>query len=207
MTSPGRIRLTLHITNGKIIMVSYLYVEDAQTTSYVAFYNFGDSGQSEIDNIVSGYTYKDVIVPQTIYLKDGSALAFRDNGFSVYQGENIPKEKKNVEMTSEIVSTFYNDNYAGVVFKDKDNNKNYVMRVYSLNGKMKFEKKFNIEYTQIKISNEMIIMNNDTQVCMVDLNGNKKFDGTLEREQFREFSELHPIVIWWFRKVESRQLN
>ena len=51
------------------------------------------------------------------------------------------------------------------------------MRVYSLNGKMKFEKKFNIEYTQIKISNEMIIMNNDTQVCMIDLNGNKKFDG------------------------------
>lgn len=110
-------------------------------------------------------------------------------------------------MTSEIVSTFYNDNYAGVVFKDKDNNKNYVMRVYSLNGKMKFEKKFNIEYTQIKISNEMIIMNNDTQVCMVDLNGNKKFDGNFGEEQFREFSELHPIVIWWFRKVESRQLN
>lgn len=163
--------------NGKIIMVSYLYVEDAQTTSYVAFYNFGDSGQSEIDNIVAGYTYKDVIVPQTLYLKDGSALAFRDNGFSVYQGENVPKEKKNVEMTSEIVSTFYNDNYVGLVFKDKDNNKNYVMRVYSLNGKMKFEKKFNIEYTQIKISNEMIIMNNDTQVCMIDLNGNKKFDG------------------------------
>ena len=23
----------------------------------------------------------------------------------------------------------------------------------------------------------MIIMNNDTQVCMIDLNGNKKFDG------------------------------
>ena len=88
--------------NGKIIMVSYLYVEDAQTTSYVAFYNFGDSGQSEIDNIVSGYTYKDVIVPQTIYLKDGSALAFRDNGFSVYQGENIPKEKKNVEMLTSL---------------------------------------------------------------------------------------------------------
>ena len=61
--------------------------------------------------------------------------------------------------------------------KDKDNNKNYVMRVYSLNGKMKFEKKFNIEYTQIKISNEMIIMNNDTQVCMIDLNGHNKFDG------------------------------
>lgn len=163
--------------NGKLIMVSYLYVQDAQTTSYVAFYNFGDKGQSEIDNIVSGYTYENVIVPQTLYLKDGSALAFRDNGFSVYQGTDIPKEKKNVEMTSEIVSTFYNDNYAGLVFKDKKNNKKYVMRVYSLNGKMKFERKFSIEYTQIKISNEMIIMNNDTQVCMIDLNGNKKFDG------------------------------
>lgn len=184
--------------NGKIIMVSYLYVEDAQTTSYVAFYNFGDSGQSEIDNIVAGYTYKDVIVPQTLYLKDGSALAFRDNGFSVYQGANVPKEKKNVEMTSEIVSTFYNDNYAGLVFKDKKNNKKYVLRVYSLNGKMKFERKFNIEYTKIKISNEMIIMNNDTQVCMIDLNGNTKFDGNFGegniQDVFRTASN-HYIVV------------
>lgn len=59
-----------------------------------SFYNFGDSGQSEIDNIVSGYTYKDVIVPQTIYLKDGSALAFRDNGFSVYQEKTFRKKRK-----------------------------------------------------------------------------------------------------------------
>ena len=184
--------------NGKLIMVSYLYVQDAQTTSYVAFYNFGDKGQSEIDNIVSGYTYENVIVPQTLYLKDGSALAFRDNGFSVYQGTDIPKEKKNVEMTSEIVSTFYNDNYAGLVFKDKKNNKKYVMRVYSLNGKMKFERKFSIEYTQIKISNEMIIMNNDTQVCMIDLNGNKKFDGNFGegtiQEIFRTESNRYIVI-------------
>ena len=44
-------------------MISYLYVENGQTTSYVAFYNFGDEGQGEIDNIVAGFTYEGVVVP------------------------------------------------------------------------------------------------------------------------------------------------
>ena len=54
--------------NSEIMMVTYQFVEGSQTTSYVAFYNFGDVGQSEDDHIVSGYTYEGVVIPQVEYI-------------------------------------------------------------------------------------------------------------------------------------------
>ena len=41
--------------NGDVMMVTYQFVDGSNTTSYVAFYNFGDVGQNEDDRIVSGY--------------------------------------------------------------------------------------------------------------------------------------------------------
>ena len=38
--------------NGVVMMVAYQYVDNGETTSYVAFYNFGEVGQSEDDRIV-----------------------------------------------------------------------------------------------------------------------------------------------------------
>ena len=48
----------------------------AKTTSYIAFYNFGEVGQNEDDRIVSGYTYDGVVVPQIQYL-GSNAVALR----------------------------------------------------------------------------------------------------------------------------------
>ena len=67
--------------NGVVMMVAYQYVDGSETTSYVAFYNFGEVGQNEDDRIVSGYTYEGVVVPQIQYL-GSSALALRDDGFT-----------------------------------------------------------------------------------------------------------------------------
>ena len=49
--------------NGLLIGVAYLTVADNQVSSYVAFYNFGNTGQNQMDNMVSGYTYDDVWRP------------------------------------------------------------------------------------------------------------------------------------------------
>ncbi|WP_375144224.1 DUF5711 family protein, partial [Acinetobacter pittii] len=46
-------------------------MDGGQTTSYVAFYNFGDVGQNEEDRIVSGFTYDGVVIPQIQYLDVG----------------------------------------------------------------------------------------------------------------------------------------
>ena len=166
--------------SGDIMMVAYQFVDGSETTSYVAFYNFGDVGQSEDDRIVSGYTYDGVVVPQIMYLNGDRSIAVRDDGFTVYKGRQIPKEGSTVKVDKEIVSTFYDDSMIGLVFKNGDKDKPYTMRVYAADGTLKFEKKFNIPYTSIKVSDGNIIMYNSSQICVMNSRGTEKYSGTVD---------------------------
>jgi hypothetical protein len=155
-------------------------VDGSETTSYVAFYNFGDVGQNEDDRIVSGYTYEGVVVPQIQYLDGTRSLALRDDGFTLYKGKQIPKESKTVEVDKEIVSTFFDDDLIGLVFKNGEKDKLYTMEVYTTAGKLKFTKDFNIPYTTIKMSGGNILMYNSSQICVLNSRGVEKYSGTVD---------------------------
>lgn len=176
--------------DGLLIMVSYLYIENNKTTSYVAFYNFGNTGQSQMDNMVSGYTYEGTVVPQVQYLEEGKSVAFRDNGFVIYTGKQIPKVDCEVTVDQEIVSTFYNEKYVGMVFQSDDEEKKYTLVLYNTNGKLVFEENFSIEYSTIKISGNQIIMNNDTQMCVFSMKGHEKFNGNLDEGKIHDVFKM-----------------
>ncbi len=165
--------------NGVVMMVAYQFVDSSETTSYVAFYNFGEVGQNEDDRIVSGYTYNGVVVPQIQYLGNTPA-ALRDDGFTLYSGKQIPKELKTVQVDKEIVSTFYDDDNIGLVFKNDSKDKQYTMQVYGTNGKLRFSRDFNIPYTTIRMSGGYIIMYNSSQICVLNQNGTEKYFGNID---------------------------
>ena len=166
--------------DGVIMMVTYQFVDGGETTSYVAFYNFGDVGQNEDDRIVSGYTYDGIVIPQIQYLENGRCIALREDGFTLYSGKQIPKEIKTVNAEKEIVSTFFDDDCIGLVFKNDSNDKLYTMEVYSASGKLSFRRDFNIPYTTIKMSGGKILMYNSSQICVIDKNGVEKYMGTVD---------------------------
>lgn len=176
--------------DGLIIMVAYQFVDGGTTTSYVAFYNFGTAGQNQIDNIVSGYEYEGVVVPQTAYLKDDVSVAFKDNGFVIYEGRQIPKESANVEVEEEIVSTFYDESHIGLVFRDDGKDKMYTMKVYNTSGKELFQKSFNIPYTEIKMSGGQVVMYNASQICVISMQGVEKFNGTVDEGSINDFFKI-----------------
>ena len=165
--------------NGVVMMVAYQFVDSSETTSYIAFYNFGEVGQNEDDRIVSGYTYDGVVVPQIQYL-GSNAVALRDDGFTIYSGRQIPKELKTVQVEQEIISTFYDENNIGLVFKNDSKDKQYTMQVYSSAGKLKFSKDFNIPYTTIRMSDDYIVMYNSSQLCVLNSNGSEKYFGSVD---------------------------
>ena len=166
--------------DGIIMMVAYQYVDGGETTSYVAFYNFGDVGQNEDDRIVSGYKYEGVVIPQIQYLSNNRSVALKDNGFTIYQGSQIPKEVKTVETDKEIVSTFYDDDMIGMVFKNDSKDKQYTMEVYTTEGKLKFKQDFNIPYTTIRLSGGNILMYNSSQMCVMNSRGVQKYMGSVD---------------------------
>ena len=166
--------------DGVVMMVTYQFVEGSDTTSYVAFYNFGDVGQNEDDRIVSGYKYEGVVVPQIQYLDNNQSVALKDNGFTLYQGSQIPKEVKNVKVDQEIVSTFFDNDMIGLVFKNDSKDKQYTMEVYTTDGKLKFQQDFNIPYTTIKLSGGNILMYNSSQMCVMNSRGVQKYMGSVD---------------------------
>ena len=167
--------------NGVIMMVAYQFIDGGDTTSYVAFYNFGEVGQNEDDKIVSGYTYEGTIVPQIESLNGHRAVAVRDDGFSIYSGKEIPKEIEAIKVDKEIISTFYDDDLVGLVFISDNENSQYRMEVYSTStGKQKMTKEFHTPYTNIKVSDGNIIMYNNSQITVVKPNGTLRFDGNVD---------------------------
>ena len=49
--------------NGRIMMVSYFFMDSGSMKSSIAFYNFGEVGENQTDNYVSGYDYLNTVVP------------------------------------------------------------------------------------------------------------------------------------------------
>lgn len=166
--------------DGTIMMVAFQFVDGGDTASYVAFYNFGDVGQNEDDRIVSGYHYEGVVIPQIQYLENSCSVALRDNGFTLYEGKQIPKENKTVEVEKEIISTFFDDDTIGLVFKNDSKDKLYTMEVYNSNGKLRFRKDFNIPYTTIRMSGGSILMYNSAQIAVLTDKGTEKYSGTID---------------------------
>lgn len=166
------------VSDNGVMMVTFQYVDGSKTTSYVAFYNYGDVGQNEDDRIVSGYTYENVVIPQVECISESQYIALRDDGFSTYQGNQIPKEVKTINVKQEIVSTFFDDQRIGLVFKNNSKDSEYTMEVYSMNGQLKFRKNFNVAYSTIKMSDGNIIMYNSSQICVMNSRGVQKYMGS-----------------------------
>ena len=166
--------------DGVIMMVTYQFVDGSDTTTYVEFYKFRDVGQHEDERIVSGYKYEGVVVPQIQYLDNNRSVALKDNGFTIYHGSQIPKEVKTVKVDKEIVSTFYDNDMIGLVFKNDSKDKQYTMEVYTTDGKLKFKENFNIPYTTIKLSGGNILMYNSSQMCVMNSRGVQKYLGSVD---------------------------
>lgn len=176
--------------DGLLIMVAYQFIDGGDTTSYVAYYNFGSAGKDQIDNIVSGYQYKGVVVPQTEYLDASTSVAFRDDGFSIYEGRQIPKESVNVTVDQEIRSTFYDKDHIGIVYENGEKDQMYTMKVYDTKGKEKFHRDFDIPYTNIRMSGGVIVMNSDSQVCVISTSGVQKFNGNIAEGAIEDFFKI-----------------
>ncbi len=168
------------VSDNGVMMVTFQYVDGSKTTSYVAFYNYGDVGQNEDDRIVSGYTYENVVIPQVECISESQYIALRDDGFSTYQGNQIPKEVKTINVKQEIVSTFFDDQRIGLVFKNNSKDSEYTMEVYSMDGQLKFRKNFNVAYSTIKMSDGNIIMYNSSQICVMNSRGVQKYMGSVD---------------------------
>ena len=100
--------------NSTLASISYLAPQDNGIKSSVAFYNFGEVGQNEIDNYMSGFDYQ-TIVPHVEYMSSELAYALADDRLMFYEGAQKPVSKAEVLLQEEIQAVYHNEQYVGLV--------------------------------------------------------------------------------------------
>lgn len=166
--------------DGLLMAVSYLQIDNGIPKTKIGFYNWSSIGQNQMDNMVNSYTLENSIAPQIEYLDADTCIVLREDGFTVYEGKQIPKQAAEVKEEKEIISAFYNNNCVGMVVRSDDSKNPFTMKVYNLNGRELFTEDFNFNYEQIVMDDELILMYNSNQMCVYSLAGVKKFEGDIK---------------------------
>ncbi len=167
--------------NGKLMAVSYLYVDSGDMKSSVAFYNFGEVGQNETDNFVGGYDYLDTIVPYVQFMNNNSAFAVSDDRIVFFSGGERPISIASGFLDEKIQSIYFNEEYVGLVFINQSGESAYRLDVYNTSGEKEHSQLIDIEYTDIIFNKNQIIVYNDTECRICNMRGVDKFSGNFEK--------------------------
>lgn len=166
--------------NGMLLMVSYIYLDEGLMQNQVVFYNFDDEGQSLKDRLVGGFKeYGSSIVARVRFLDNTHACAFAQDRLCFYSLENTvqPELTKQVDISGEIDSVFYSEDYAGVVVSGEDGLKK--LSLYSASGKEIFTEVLDREYEHMEVSGSFVLLYGEAECRIYNEEGTLKYEGTL----------------------------
>ena len=167
--------------NGKLMAVSYFYVDSGVMKSSVAFYNFGEVGKNETDNYVSGYDYSNTVVPYVQFMDNDSAFAVSDDRIVFFSGGERPMNVASNLLDEKIQRVYYNKDYVGLVFMNQNGESAYRLDVYNSDGNKVNSRLFDIEYTDIVFHKDQVIIYNNMECQICSIKGADKFVGTFEK--------------------------
>lgn len=163
-----------------LMAVSYLYVDSGVMRSSVGFYNFGEVGQNELHNYVSGFNYTDSLVPYLHFMNEEIAVAVADDRIMFYKGSQKPAVLSETLLSQEILGVYSSKNHIGLVFENDQGGSKYRMDLYNTEGEKEQCLEFDCEYTDIVITEKSILIYNKNEWNVYTLGGRKKFSGVYE---------------------------
>lgn len=165
--------------DGYTLMVSYLKLSGTQSNSRIVYYNFGANGQEENDYEVFSEEYENTVIPECFFVGNETSVAVGSDGIRFYHGKSIPKQGEAVQVSEKIQSVFQKDQYVGILLK-KDGKEGYELRVYTVHGKQVLKADVEKDYGHIAMSGKKVLMYDNNRLCVIGLNGIKRFEGELE---------------------------
>ncbi len=166
--------------SGEVMGVSYFYVDGGTMRSSVAFYNFGGVGENTTDHIVSSYDYVNAVVPVIAFMNNETSFAVADNRLMFFTGSKKPVSSADILLDQEIQGVYYSSTHVGLLFYDQTGENRYRLDVYDASGKKVMSYGFDMNFKDILIRNNQIMIYNETECVVVGLNGKVKYSGMFE---------------------------
>lgn len=167
--------------NGVLLQVAYIYLDAGVQKTNVAFYNLGAVGDNKNENLVSAYTYTDVIVPQVQFMNDDTAFAVGDNQLIMYKGAQVPMFEAVFAYSDEVHSVYYSEKYIGLLFFSDNEQGRYRLQVYDSNAKPVGNYYFDLDCTDLFFEKESFTVYNDAECLIMTYSGIEKFNGRFEK--------------------------
>ena len=167
--------------NGKIMMVSYFYVDGGNMKSSVSFYNFGEVGSNKVDNFVSGFDYVNTVMPYVRFMNDTSSFGVSDDRVVFFKGNEIPDHVATALIDGDIVSVYNNTDYVGLVFLNTSGESTYLLDIYDASGNKISSIPFDIDYTDIVFSKDTVIIYGGDDCIVSSVKGQEKFAGKFDK--------------------------
>lgn len=166
--------------DGKMVAVSYYYMDCNDIKSSVAFFNFGPVGQNNVDNYVSGFNYTDTLVPIVRFLDDENSISVSSSRLSIYSGAQKPVSISDMFINDEIQSVYYDNDVVAIVYLNKSEGDKYRLEVYNLKGEKLSERKFNFDYSDVTFGNGNVVLYGDKNIYISTYSGATKYEGIYE---------------------------
>jgi hypothetical protein len=159
--------------------VSYLKAQSGSINTSVAFYNFGDVGQNNTDHLVSGKDYSDTMIPFLAYVDDNEAVALSENQLLIFKGKEKPTLDVEVDLEEEVQSIYYSDRYIALIFNNTQSNESYRLDLYNMSGDKLFSYIFDIDYQDIMIRKDQILIYSESEAIILNKKGLVKYEGDM----------------------------
>lgn len=164
--------------NGKLLSVSYLYLDSGVMESKVAFYNLGEVGQNYTDQFMSSFRYDEEIVSELHYMNNATAMGISNGRLMIYSGSEKPTVLKEVFLDSMVRAVYWGDENVVLVYDGTSEQGEYFMQVYDLTGTLVLEKGFDMEYTGITSQNGVVTIYNGSELVAYSLDGRERYSGS-----------------------------
>lgn len=167
--------------NGELLAVSFIFVEEGNVVSNVAFYNYGPVGDNLSDQLVGTFTYRDALVPEIHFMNNGAAFAVADDRLMFYAGEQKPSAKKEHILDQEVKAVYYDQNYVGLIFASDQAGSKYVLRVYNTAGDKVAERYYDMDYLGLFFEDDRYVLYNATDCVIYTMSGVCKYEGRFDK--------------------------
>ena len=165
--------------DGYLLAVAYTRVEGDSMRSSVAFYNFGEVGANESDHYMSGYDFEGTMIPRIKFLNDFTAFAIGTDKMIIFAGDQKPEKKYEYSFDTRVKGVFYSDDRI-VLVRESAVDGGYAASVFNLSGEELLTLPFDLNYIDVQMSRDRIVIYSDTHMIIYDMKGTVKYDGPLD---------------------------
>ena len=170
--------------SGNQWITSFMYLEQGSMKNKVVFYNFG-LGKNDPSRVVGVFLpqeLSDAMAGRVQFLDESHSVAFTDKGLLFFSTrvETSPELVKQVALEENVRSISYSSGYAGVVTDNAQGGEPYMLRIYTAQGDLVFERAFNYQYTGFDIEDDHVLLYNDSSCRVYNMKGTEKFNGTFD---------------------------